>query len=439
MAAMVSANASSEPLTKSTIFRFYRPLAFSWLLMAIEAPIAVAILARRPEAELNTASFLLMMSLALWIESPVIDLLSTSTTLAKDGASVKALRRFMLQTAALVTAVHFVIVFTPLYDIVTRNLLHIPQDVADRARVGLYLLLFWSACIGWRRYLQGILIRFGQTRSVGHGTIVRLVSLTTSGILLHLFTEISGIAIVGFALGLSVFSEAAYIHFAARPVLRQIHESPSDSQLDTRRLIRFHWPLTATTMLVLIANLFVSQSLALSPESKTAMAAWQVSATLVWLMRTVTYALPEAVIALYRDEESRLTLKRFCWNVGIVTTICLVVIGLTRVDVWFFARVLKAEPQLLDSAHIAFLLCALLPLIGALQSYVRGMLTAYHLTRSRLWAIAVGLTSLLGVLQVGVWARWPGVVTAAVALSFSLLAELCVLVLAWNRRPQVTA
>ena len=76
------------PLTSRTILRFYYPLALSWLFMAIESPIAIIILSRLPGSEVATAAFLIMMGLALWIESPVIDMLSTSTTLARNHDDV---------------------------------------------------------------------------------------------------------------------------------------------------------------------------------------------------------------------------------------------------------------------------------------------------------------------------------------------------------------
>lgn len=428
-----------EPvLSQARILQFFRPLAFSWLLMAIESPVSVAIIARRPAPEIHTAAFLLMMSLALWIESPVIDLLATSTTLVRDHESYIALRKFVVGVIAFVTAVHFLIVFTPLYPLVTQKILSIPDDVADTARPGLKIMLFWSACIGWRRYLQGLMIRFSRTKSVGHGTIVRLVTLTVTGVVLHVATELDAITLTAIALSLAVFAEAAFAHGACRPILRTLDRGTGETNLTQKSLLRFHWPLTATTMLVLVANLVVSQALAQSPESKTAMASWQVAMTLVWLMRTVVYALPEAVIALYKDEASRAALKRFCLSTGLITSGIGLAVGLLGLDRLFFEHVLDVKPNLLDGAHLAFMLSTPLPLIGALQSYLRGMLTANHLTKSRLWAIVAGLCTLVGSLQLGVALQWSGVVTAAVAMSTSLAAELVVLSWAWTYRRQPT-
>lgn len=430
--------ASAEPkaptLSTARIFAFYRPLALSWLLMAVESPISVGIIARRPDPELHTAAFLIMMSLSLWIESPVIDLLATATTLGRDHASYRVLRRFVGYTMAFVTLVHGAIVYTPLYPIVTEKLLSTPPDVAAAARPGLMILLFWSACIGWRRYLQGIMIRFGATKFVGRGTMVRLVTLTTVGLTLHFTTKLDGIVLTACSLACSVFSEALYATWASRRVIQTMPETePGSPPLGIRRLMAFHWPLSATTMLVLISNPIVSQALAQSPNPKSAMASWQVAAATVWLLRTAAYALPEVVIALYQPGEIEARLRRFCVMMGMVTSGTLFAVHAVGLDDWVFRRLLDVEASLIPHARLAFLLCGLLPMIGALQSYVRGMLTAHHLTTSRLWAIAVGLFTLLATLRLGVGMQWTGVVTAAAAMTTSLLAELAVLAYAWRQ------
>jgi hypothetical protein len=70
--------ATSEPaLSHRHILKFYLPLALSWIFMAIESPIALSVISRMSNAEINAAAFQPLMALALLIESPVIDLLKT--------------------------------------------------------------------------------------------------------------------------------------------------------------------------------------------------------------------------------------------------------------------------------------------------------------------------------------------------------------------------
>ncbi len=94
--------------------------------MSVEGPLSVALISRLPGAEVSTAAFQIMMGLALWLESPIIDLLSTSTTLAKSRQNYVQLSRFVWWLIATVTIAHALVAFTPLYWIVTRQIMGVP-------------------------------------------------------------------------------------------------------------------------------------------------------------------------------------------------------------------------------------------------------------------------------------------------------------------------
>lgn len=429
---------SDEPLTQRAVLSLYRPLALSWLFMAIEGPMSVAIIARRPDGQVNTAAFLILMSLALWIESPVIDLLSTSTTLGRNRRAYEVLTRFALILVGVVTVVHVLVAATPVYGLITRDLLDIPVPVSDAARLGMLIMIPWSGLIGWRRYLQGLLIRHRRTRLIGWGTGLRVAMMGTSSLSLFLATDWPGISIAATALVLSVATEALFVHGVSRKVIREafpLEEEAADDapQVTLWNLAKFHLPLTATTMLMLMAGLVVSAALARAPNSVLSLAAWQVASTVLFMHRTVVFALPEVVVALYRDAASAQTLRRFCITVGWVMSASIVLFGVLGIDRMFFSRALGSKDDTVEAAHIAYLAGAFLPLLGALQSYVRGMLTSHHLTVARLQAVLVAMVVLVVSLSVGVMLRWPGVVTAGLALTVSMLAELWALTLNWRK------
>lgn len=403
--------------------------------MAVESPIAVGVLSRLSAPELNTAAFLVLMGLSLWIESPVIDLLSTSTTLAKDRASVAALTRFTLGTMLLVTVVHAGVTLTPLYGWITLGLLRLPADVAEQARIGMAVMIPWSACIGWRRFRQGLLIRCGETRAIGFGTAIRMATMALVAGGLALGTSLNSVMIVATGLLASVFAEAIYAHWVSREVIRTHfrHDDPFLEPLTSQKLLKFHVPLTLTTMVTLVGLPVVSAALSQAPNPVITLAAWQIATTLIWLHRTAVFALPEVVITLAKDAQSVQALRRFCLYVGLATSGVMVLSALVGLDRWFFTTVLGAKEAPSELAHLAFVLTIATPLIGAVQSYIRGMLTAHHLTASRLYAIGVSMAVLVGLLVLGVFLRWPGVVNAAVAITASLLAELAVLSHFWKQ------
>jgi hypothetical protein len=422
-------------LSHRHILRFYTPLALSWIFMAIESPIALGVISRMPNAEIGQAAFQPLMALALLIESPVIDLLTTATTLGKDRQHYEQLSRFAWRTMMFVTLVHALVAATPLYWTVTLDLIRLPQPVAEAARAGLVIMIPWSAFIGWRRYLQGLMIRHGQTRLIGYGTAIRMVTMGSAAIGMYLWTDLPSVTLVAIALLASVMAEAAFAHIASRNVISNhlSFEDPALNPLTQRFLARFHLPLTATTVITILSQPLVSGALSRSPETTLSLASFQVASSIIWLHRTVVFALPEVVITLFQSGNAEVKLRRFCLFVGLATTGTMAIVAATNLDSWIFRNVLGvSNEQTIQMAHLCLALSCLLPLLGALQSYLRGVLAAHHLTVSRLAAIFVALACMVSSLWAGVALQLPGVVTASLALTLAQAAELLVLARAWR-------
>jgi len=441
--------------------------------MALESPICTSVVSRLPEPNtpgsvLNTAAFQILMAIALFNESSVIDLLSTSTTLSKNNRDFSVLSKFVWILVVGTACMHAIMVLTPLYWLITRTIMGVPLQVAQTARLGLALMIPWAPSIAWRRYRQGLLIRFHRTRMVGFGTAVRVSTVATVNIVLFLFSHIPAIEIVGLSLVAAVFAEAMFVHFASRPIVRE-HLSPqapewtettpselaaepieasevfspvgnlepeqpsTASALTMKRLVAFHAPLSMTTFVALVISPLVSSFLSKASQPVLSLAAWQVAFSLLWLFRTITFALPEVVITLHKDAQTAAKLKEFCVRVGAATSIIAILACVTRLDVWFFTNVFDSTKPTAEFAHLAFCAAAPLGFINAMQSYVRGMLTAHHLNVSRFTASIVGIAALVAALIVGLYTPWRGVLACALALDISLVAELSVLAFAWKQ------
>jgi hypothetical protein len=435
---------SSAELTHRHILKFYSPLALSWIFMAVESPIALAVISRMPNAEICRAAFQPLMALAYLIESPVIDLLTTATTLGRDRKHYVQLSRFVWWIMAIVTLVHAIVTATPLYWAVMERIIGLDHRIAEVARPGLLLMIPWSAIIGWRRYLQGILIRNGETRLIGYGTAVRMATMASVAYSLFAWSSLPSIVTVGWALVSSVATESLFIHFASRHTIRTAFaaDDPALDPISQRFLARFHLPLTATTLVTILSQPLVSAALARSPMSVLSLGAFQVASSLIWFHRTIVFALPEVVITLYREGAAAEKLKRFCLIVGLVTTGTMFLTAVTNLDSLIFRKLLGVnDPETIRTAHLCLQLSCFLPLLGALQAYLRGVLAAHHLTVSRLTAILVALICMVGTLAVGVAAQWPGVITASIAITLAQVAEFGVLAQAWRtgRAKLVTA
>ena len=418
------------PLAPRDVTKVYWPLALSWVFMALEGQIAMWLVGIMPETKISQAGLLIVMSLAIFIESPVIDLLSTSTTLGTTRRSYQALRKFALILMAWVTFAHCTVMFTPLYPLVSQGILGASPEVAGSAWYALALMPFWSACVGWRRFLQGIMIRAGVTRPISWGTLVRIIAMIGVGYPL-VFSPMHPLAVIGIAMSAAVFAEAVYVHVVSRPVVRRLPSGDGDPEPVLSGLFKFHLPLTAATMLMLTAPLFISRGLTSSSTPVLDMAAWQTASTVIWLFRTITFALPEALISVHR-RGSELVLFRYCLLVGSGLTVLMLAFHFTKLDMLTFLGLFKADADVSERAALALLVCAALPALNAVMSYYRAMLTKEHVTSARLLAIGTSLFSLLAALALGSVLKMPGVVVAAFALTMAHIVEMFTLALAWR-------
>src|SRR5690606_17321430 len=208
---------SSVPLGE--VFRSWLPLATSWLVMGLELPIVSAVMARLADPEINLAAYGgVTMPIALLIEAPIMMLLSASTALGRDLASYRLMHRFMMGAGLVLTLIHAAFAFTPLFDLVIVPLLGPPDIVTGPARLGLQVTLPWTWAIAHRRYHQGILIRFGGSRHVSLGTVVRVIVMTTVALTAAVLGA-PGIVAAGLAITSGVLSEAIYCRIAVAPIL----------------------------------------------------------------------------------------------------------------------------------------------------------------------------------------------------------------------------
>lgn len=426
-----------KTLTQSRILRFYTPLALSWLFMAIEGPITAGIVQHMSQPQINAAALFVMFSLSIFIESPVIDLLSTATTLTKSHQSYIVLRKFSLILIAIVTVVHAGVALSPVYWWVTLDLIGLKSDVAVTMRPAMAIMIPWSAFIGWRRFLHGVMIRWNKTRPVGIGTAIRVVMVLIVGLSLYFKSSLSGVVVVAIAMVTGVICESVFIHFAGRSVVKK-YLDPTIGQdvpdpLTLRRLFVFHSPLTLATMVMIAGMPLVAWGLAKTPDSVVMMASWQVATSLMFVFRTVTFALPETVIALYKDTASRRALAKFCTRVGAACSILVLVTWATGLDNLVFVDLMGVDPAIVPGARLAFILTGALPFVNGYASLIRGVLTAHHLTTARLVAIVVAVAGLFAILVSGVEFGWPGLLMAALAVSVSQIAEVSVLLVFWNR------
>lgn len=395
------------------ILNTWWPLAASWLLMSAELPILSAVVARLPNPEINLAAYGgIVNPLALIIESPIIMLLAASTALSKDWASYRKLYRFMMVTGGCLTLLHILIAFTPLYSVVATGILGAPKEIIQPGRMGLMIMLPWTWSIAYRRFNQGVLIRFGHSRAVGIGTVIRLSADILVLFIGYLVGTIPGIVVAASAVTAGVLSEAVYAGLAVRPVLRhQLKFSPVVTPpLTLNSFLSFYFPLVMTSLLSLIVNPIGSAALSRMPFPIESLATWPVVSGLLFMFRSPGIAYNEVVVALLDEPRSLISLRRFIGWLILTTTALLLFILLTPVAHFWFATLSALDPRLVTLAQGSLWLTLFMPALSVLQSWYQGSILYSRKTGGITQAVIVFLLVCAVMLGVGVaWGRVPGV------------------------------
>lgn len=396
------------------------PLAGSWILMGLELPVVTAILARLADPKIHLAAYgSVVFAVALVVEAPIIMMLAASTALSKDWASYVLLRRFMMMAGAVLTLLHALIAFTPLYFFVVRDLIGAPADVLGPARFGLMITLPWTWAIAVRRFHQGVLIRFGHSRVIVRGTVARLLASWTVLAVGLALGSMPGTAVGAAAIACGVLAEATFIGYRVQPILRGRlqAEPPVDPPLTYGALLRFYVPLALTPMLGLLTLPIVSAALSRMPQPLTSLAVWPVMQGFTFLFRSVCLAFNEVVVSLVDRPGGYVSLRRFAWRLGLSATGILVLVAATPLaDVWF-RHVSGLPPELAKLAAGALWISVLTPGLAAALNWLQGIVVQSRQTRAITEAMALFLTTMAVLLTIGAtWDRVSGLYVGLVAV-----------------------
>ena len=414
-----------RPLGGRRILKMWWPLAASWMLMGLEGPAISAIVSRLAEPKVNLAAYGgLVFPLALVIEAPIIMMLAASTALSRDWGSYVKLRRFMHRMGAVLTVIHVIMAATPVYDLLARDVIHAPEEIIGPARIGLLIMIPWTWAIAYRRFHQGVLIRFGHSLKVGLGTASRLSAETVVLALGYFVGGISGIAVAACTLIAGVLTEALYVHLMVRKTLN--HElKPArapDRPLSTRAMLDFYIPLSLTQLLVLVAGPIGSAAMSRMPLALESLAAWPVVNGVSFLMRGFGGAYNEVVVTLVEEKRSSPGLRRFAVGLAVAATAALAVLTIPPLSTAVFAGLLGLADPLPDMVRRSLFLLLPMPAMAVVQSYFQGVILHSRRTRSVTESVGMFLALVIAILVGGV--LWGAVTGIYLALGAFVAGEL---------------
>lgn len=394
--------------------------------MSLEQPALAAVVARLADPEIHLAAYGgVVFPLALIIEAPVIMMLAASTALSKDRASYLSLQRFMHRLSAGLTATHALMAFTPLYDVVVVGVMGVPPEIVEPARIGLQIMTPWTWAIAYRRFQQGVLIRFGHSRAVTVGTMIRLVAALAWLGFGYTVGDLSGIVVASATLTIGVVAEALYAAWRVRPVVRDEMEPGDPAEpLRGRPFLDFYVPLAMTSLITLVVQPIGSAAISRMPDALASLAVWPVVNSLAFLFQSVGLAYQEVVVAMLGRPRARTALRHFATVLSLATTALVVLLAATPLSGLWFAGVSGLSRELSDMAGVALWLAVPIPAMRAMQSWYQGVLVHVRRTGPITESVAVFLLVCTAVMWAGVeTAAGTGVYVAVIAFSVGRMAQ----------------
>lgn len=419
------------PLSHRKIFSFWVPLAATWVMMSAEGPFLSAVIARLADPEFNLGAWGVAFAFAILVEAPVIMLMSAATALVEDAVSYRRFRAFANWLNAGSTVLLVVVLLPPVYEFLAGPLLGLPGPVADLSHRALWFFLPWPAAIGYRRFVQGVLIRSGRTRLVAYGTVLRVIAMASTAGALAVWSDLPGAAVGAGALAVAVCVEAAAARWMARGTIAELLDGaeggpsargpdPEEASepgappgagpvetgpgapardpapevgedLDYRAIARFYFPLALTSLLALVVHPLLTFFMGRAPSPVESLAVFPVVGALSFVFRSLGLAYQDAAIALLGEGGRHFPeLGRFAAWLGAATSLVLgaVVFVEPLADFWFIT-VSGLEPALAEFALTPARILVPLPALTVAFSLQRAVLMKGRTTRPITVATAV--------------------------------------------------
>ena len=416
---------TAEPLKTRRILVFWMPLAGTWLMMAVEGPFLAAVIARLPDAAPNLAAYGVAFAFAIIVESPVIMLMSASTALVNNRDSYLVFRRFTIALSALMTGVMLIIVMPPVFDTLA-SWLNLPVAVASLTHQALILMLPWPGAIGYRRLLQGLLIRHDMTRRVAYGTVVRLVTMCATAFFAAWWLSISGALVGALALSVAVVAEALAVRRMSRRAIRALmdRKKTEGQRLTLSNVVKFYVPLALSSFMAMGVQPMVTFFMGQSRMALESLAVLPVLNGLTFLFRSLGLSFQDASIALLGDHmEHYRPLRNVACTLAIVTSVCLAVIAYSPLSFLWFYDVSGLSIGLTEFAIPPLQILVLLPALSVLLSFQRALLVNARTTKVITSATAIEVAGIAMVLWIAIhYFNAIGVMAAVTAI---VLGRIC--------------
>ncbi len=440
-----TSNLSTHPpqqITLIDLWREFLPLSLSDVTMACGDPAVTVTLAYLPEAQLNLASVGIAKSLAILFESPIIMILHASNALASNANSRLALWRFTLLSGGILSGLFYLLALPPVFNLVGLQWLAIPANMGASVQSIILIMGGWAFVIAWRRYFQGLLIFHGHSAALAKASLARLGVLGVT-LAIGFSLKLSGWLLAGGALMVGVISEAVLITaFAYRlGVVKELpikeakgDESTSHLPQNIKQVWQFYYPLANSMLVVWGGRALLLSILSRGADATTAIASWSAAWGLVLVIANSTRMVQQIVIK-YQTRMAFSRLFIFALSIGLACSLILLLMVVTPISDQAIGSFIGNDLALVAQIKPVILVCAIIPMLTALQNAGQGFLVGQGKTSRVNLATWLGTFVLLTVAFLSIQNHLAGATSAAVAMVAAMITELICLwgQLYWSR------
>ena len=409
---------NENSLTYKKIFLFWIPLAATWLMMSLEGPFLAAVIARMAEPKYNLAAYGVAFAIALLFESPIIMIMTASTALVKNRQSYFKLRNFTYLLNIILTIFMLIGIIPAVFNFFAKDLIGLPDNVAQLTRSAIILLLPWPAAIGYRRFNYGILISNNLTKRVALGTVTRLITMGTTATLLYNLANLHGVEVGAASLAVGVTMEAIMSKVISFKTIKMLKlKDVSIDNLSYKSIFHFYYPLALTAFISLAAQPIVTFYLGQSRKAIESLAVIPVVTALTFVFRSFGLSFQEVGIALIGENwEGYKPLRNFAIVAGGIATALLMIIAYTPLSGIWFHTVSGLSVELTNFSKLPLKILAIFPALTFLIVFQRAILVNSRHTTPITWGTVIEVSFIIVILLIMVhYFNAIGVVAATIA------------------------
>jgi hypothetical protein len=361
---------------------FWTPLSVNWFMMGLESPIIAAFISRFPNQENNLAAHGVAFSIALFIEAPIIMMLSASNAMIHGKNNYLRMRNFNLALCGILTIL-IAAAPTALVWPIVEKMLGLSEVLSERTQLAVAFLLPWPAAIGIRRFYHGLLINSGKTAAVAWGTLLRMATMTLVVTALATFSILPPFCVGTAALSAGVIAELAYAWHLSRSRVKELLQTPDpDKILSTTEITKTYLPLAMTSLMSFALSPILTLFMTRSPLPLESMAVFPLVSNLVFLVCCPVLCLQEVLITWFAQypSDKNLLARATLWT-GVLAAFTILLIANTPLHVFWFGNVSGLTTNLLGLIPVPLTILSLQAANGAIMTWQRAKLIASRNTR----------------------------------------------------------